>query len=149
RPVLGRRAVDHRRDVTVAEREPVAAVGRGRLVRETGAVEGAKEPVAAAVARKDAPCPVAAVRGRGEPEYEQSRRRISEARDGPAPVGFVCEPPDLLARDLLAPGDEPGAERARNDALLQDGDLSLRSSHRDRNLTTKRHERTRIRREAP
>ncbi len=110
-----RRAADRGGDPAVAQREPVAAVGGRRLVREPGPVQGGEEEVAAAVAGEHPARAVRAVRGRGEPEQQHAGLRVAEAVDRPAPVLLVAERGALLARDLLAPGDEPRAAAARVD----------------------------------
>src|SRR3990172_1507363 len=63
-PAARRRAAQRRGDVGAAEREPVAGVGRRRLIGEPRLVERAKEPVPAPVSREHAPGAVAAVGGR-------------------------------------------------------------------------------------
>jgi hypothetical protein len=82
-----------------------------------------EQEIARRVAREDPTGPVAAVRRRRQPDDEDPRVRVAETRDGPAPVRLVAEPGDLLAGDLLAPGDEAGAAPAGDDLGCQLGKL--------------------------
>src|SRR5437764_767175 len=67
------------------------------------------EPVAAAVAGEHPSGAVRAVGGRGEADDQNAGVRVTEGRDGPAPVALVGEGAAPLGRHLLAPGDEPRA----------------------------------------
>jgi hypothetical protein len=62
------------------------------------------------------------VRRRREPEDEHPRSRVAEAGDGAAPVDLVAERGALLARDALAPLDEPRAASALDDPRLEGGE---------------------------
>ena len=72
-----------------------------------------KSPDASPV--KTRPGPVAAVGRRREADEEDPRVRVAEPGHRPTPVRLVAEAGDLLARDLLAPRDEPRAAPARDD----------------------------------
>jgi hypothetical protein len=79
------------------------------------------QEVAAGVAGEDPTGSIAAVGRRREPEQQDPRIRITEARDGPAPVRLVAEPGDPLPRDSLAPFDQPRAPAALDDLGLDLG----------------------------
>ena len=119
RQVRRRRAAHRGDDVGAAQREPVVARDRLRLVREPGAVQRREQEVARAVAGEDPARPVAAVRGGREPEDQDPRGRIAEALHRPAPVVPVAIRGPLLARDLLAPLDETRAAAAVDDRLVE------------------------------
>ena len=115
RLVRRRRAADRGGDPAVAQRQAVVAVLGGRLVGEAGAVQRGEQEVARAVAGEDAAGAVGAVRGRRQAEDQHARRRVAEAGDRAAPVVPVAERRALLARDELAPLDEPRAGAAGRD----------------------------------
>ena len=117
--VRGRGAAHDRGDERVAQPEPVVALARDGLAREPGAVERSVEPVAALVAGEHAPGPVGPVRGRREPDDEESRRRVAESRHGPGPVRPGAEARDLLPPHPLAVLDETRAEPAARQAPLE------------------------------
>ena len=105
RLVVGRRAAHGRRDVSVAQRQPVVAMLRRRDVREAGAMQRRHQEVARAadaVAGEHAAGPVGAVRGRREADDEQPGARIAEAGNRPGPVGLVAIRAPLLASDARA-----------------------------------------------
>ena len=85
-------------------------------------MERGPQEVARGVTGEDPPRPVPAVGGRRQPEQQDPGIRIAEARHRPAPVRLVAEPGDLLARDLLAPRDEPRAAAAGHDLRGQRGE---------------------------
>ena len=69
-------------------------------------MERGEQEIPRRVAREDTARAVAAVcRGR-ESDQQDARLGITESRHGPTPVRLIAEPRDLLARHLLAPGDE-------------------------------------------
>jgi hypothetical protein len=121
RLVRRRRAAHGGRDPGVAQREAVAGVQRRRLVGEAGTVQRGEEEVARAVAGEDPAGAVRAVGGRREAEDHHGRARIAEAGDRSAPVLLVAERGALLARDELAPRDEPRAAPAGDDLALERG----------------------------
>ena len=79
------------------------------------AMQRGEEEVARAVAGEDAAGAIGAVRRRREPEDQHPRRGVAEAGDRPAPVRLARERRALLARDELAPRDEPRAAPAGDD----------------------------------
>ena len=85
-------------------------------------MERGPQEVARRVAGEDAPGPVAAVGRRREPDEQDPRLRVAEPRQRTAPVGLIPESGDLLARDELAPGDEPRAAAADDDLVGQGGE---------------------------
>src|SRR5262249_58206615 len=90
--VGGRRAARGRRDVGVAELQPVVAILGGGLGGEACLPQRAEEPVAALVAREHAARAIAAVGGRRQPHQQQARARIAEARERPGPVLLASIP---------------------------------------------------------
>jgi hypothetical protein len=93
-------------------------VRRSRLVRESCFVEGAEEPVAAAVAGEHAASAVGTVGGGRKAEDYEARFRIAEARHGPAPVFVFTVGSAPLHCDSLAMLAEARAKRAFHDAFL-------------------------------
>jgi peptidoglycan/xylan/chitin deacetylase (PgdA/CDA1 family) len=117
RPVRGRRATHRGRDPHPGERQAVVGTAAGRAIREPEVVQRRPQEVAGRVAGKDATRPVRAVGRRRQANDVDPRVRIPEARRGPAPVGLVAEPGDLLARHPLPPGHEAGAAPALHDLV--------------------------------
>ena len=120
RLVRRRRAADGGGDVRADRaRSPSSAARDRRLVREPDRVHRREQEVARRVAGEHPPGPVAAVRGRRQPDEQDPRVRIAEPRHRPAPVRLVAEARHLLAGDLLPPRDEPRAATARDDLRRQ------------------------------
>src|SRR5579883_2021494 len=103
RPVLGRGAAHHRRDVGLPEAQPVPAVAGG-------------------VARKHPARPVGPVRGGREAHHQHAGPGVPEARDRPPPVGPARELRLASGGDLLAIPPEPRAGRAGDDLPRQAGE---------------------------
>ena len=82
----------------------------------------AEQPVARAVAGEHAAGAVAAVRRGREAVDQHARLRVAEAGDRRAPVLLVGVRRAALARDLLAPRDEPRAAAADDDPRLERGE---------------------------
>ena len=121
-----RRGAAHRcGDEAAVQLEAVAAGARGRLVRESGPVERGVEEVPRAVAGEDATGAVGAVSCWGETEDRDPRGGVAEPRDRPAPVGLVGKGGAALARDMLAPGDEPWAVPAILDPCGKRGEVKV------------------------
>src|SRR5436309_11846443 len=121
--LLGGRAIPgwgapvHGAEVRPPQAEAVVH-GRGRRpVREPGPVQRREQEVSRAIARKDPPCPVAAVCRRREPEDEYARSWVAEPRHRSPPIRLVREAGDLLPGDLLPPGHEPRASTTHNDVV--------------------------------
>ena len=110
--------MNRRGDVAVAQRKPVAAMRRERLICKTGFVQRAKKPVARRVAGENATGAIAAVRGGREAENEQPRIFVAEARNRSAPINPVAKLAFFFARDALAIFDESRAKCAANDARV-------------------------------
>ena len=89
---------------------------------EAGAVQRGEEEVARPVAGEHPAGAVRAVGGRRQAEQQHARVRVAEARQRAAPVGLAGEGRPLLARDPLAPGDEPRAAPAGRDPGLEVGE---------------------------
>jgi hypothetical protein len=76
-------------------------------------VKRVEEPVARSVAGEDPAGPVAAVRGRRKPDHEQTRVRVTEARERLGPVLLVAMARGRLASRFRSPRNETRTERAR------------------------------------
>ena len=125
RLVVGRRAADGGRNVGPGEDQAVVGAGRGREIGEAGAVQGAHQEVARAVAREDAPGPVAAVGGRGQADDQEARAGVAEARHRAAPIGLVTVGSLLFGGDLRAVVPQAGASLAGGNLSLQFVDLAI------------------------
>ena len=123
--VVRRRATGCSRNVDIAEREAIAAVGRGRLVRKARTIEGAKEEIAGAVAGEDAASAVPPMCSRGQANDQHASLRVAPPRDRTAPVLFVPISAALNARGLLTPGDQARTEAAGSDLFVQSAPSSL------------------------
>jgi len=106
-------------DERAIEAQAIAGADGGGLVRETGAVHRAVEPITRAVTGENAAGAVRAVGGGCEPEHVDRGVRVAEAGHWPAPVLLVREGGALLARDPLAPFDQARAAAAGRDAPLE------------------------------
>src|SRR5207247_2083110 len=115
RLVAGRRAAERGGDVRVSEAETVSPMSRGRRVGEARVVERVDVPVAAPVAREHPAGAVAAVRRGCEPDEEEARLRVAEARQRPRPVGEARIPARRRRRDGSALGAVERAVRALED----------------------------------
>src|SRR5437773_953001 len=76
------------------------------------------EAISATPSAKVATAPCAkrgARRGRCEPDEEEARLRVAEARQRPRPVGEARIPARRRRRDGFAMGDEPGAGATSHD----------------------------------
>jgi hypothetical protein len=82
-------------------------------------VERRVEPVARAVAGEHPAGPVRTVRRRSEPDDDDPRARVAEARDRSAPVALAAIAARWIGRDALAPLDEPRAAAAIDDLRLE------------------------------
>ena len=125
RPVGGRGAADRRGDPGVAQAQAVAAVLGLGLIGVAGPVQGGEEPIAGAVAGEDPAGAVGAVRGRGEADDYQPRRRVAEAVDRPRPVVLAAVAHGRVGRGCLAPPDQPRAAAADVDLGRQRGEVPL------------------------
>ena len=101
------------------ECQPISGVPADRLVRQPDRMHRLEQEVARGVAGEHATGPVAAVGGRRKPDNENPGLLVTETRHRPAPVGLVAETGHLLARDLLAPRDQPRAAPALDDLRRQ------------------------------
>src|SRR5256886_8207908 len=108
-----------------AEPQTIVPVSRGRPVGEARVVERVEEPVAAPVAREHPPRAVAAVRCGREPDEEDARARVTEARQRPRPVALARVPARRRGGDGLPVGDEPWACAAAHDRGVQAVESSL------------------------
>jgi hypothetical protein len=89
------------------------------LIRETRFVQRSEEPIATSVSGEDASSSIATVGGGRKPQHQQSCPRIAKARNRFAPVLLIAKSSNLLASDRLAPLDQPRAETASDDPVLQ------------------------------
>ena len=118
--VVRRSASDSGHDVGVTESKPVTGVARRRHVRKSRCMHGSHQEIAGSawyVTRKDAACPVGAVRGGCECDHEHSRVRIAETGDRLCPIGLVAVRAFLVARDTRAVLAQPCAPRAPDDVV--------------------------------
>src|SRR5882672_1697285 len=119
RLVLRGCAAAGRRDERPRQAEPVALPDARRLVRESGAVQGGVEEVAAPVAGEHAPGPVSPVRRRRKAHDEERRARVAEPRQRTGPIGPLAEALDLRPGHFLAPRHQPRAGPALDDLAMQ------------------------------
>src|SRR2546422_1040454 len=127
RLVAGRGAARRRDDVAIGEREAIIARRRSRLAGEPVAMQRLVQPITARVSREHAPGAVRSVRRRCEPDDEQPRIRIAEARDRRPPVLPVAKLPFLVSGDAAAIGPQPRAARATDDGVVDGGEGSEQS----------------------
>ena len=99
--------------------QAIVAASGGRLVGQAGAIQGGIEPIAGAVAGKDAAGAVAAVRGWSETADQHARPDFAEAGDGPAPVFFILEGGTFFPRYLLAPAHQARTQSTGDNALAK------------------------------
>ena len=121
RVVVGRGAANGRRDISIAQRQPVVAILRGRDVRVAGAMQCRHEEVARAadpIAREHAAGPIGAVGGRREADDQQPGEGIAEAGNRPGPVDVVAVHAPLLASDARAVGTQTGTPFAGDDLIV-------------------------------
>ena len=118
RLVVRRRATNGRRDIGIRQLQPIVDALRGVDVREAGALQRGHQEIARRadpVARKDAPRPVRAMRGRRQAENQDARLGIAKARDRPRPIQMVPERRLPGPAHLPAIGPQPRALLAAND----------------------------------
>jgi hypothetical protein len=113
-----RRTAAGRGEQRAREDQPIAATHRSRAVRESHRMQGAIEEITRFVTGEDPPRAVPAVRGRREPDEQDSRLRVSKGRQGTAPIPLAAEASRRMAGGVLAPGDQPRAAATRNDLAL-------------------------------
>ena len=91
-----------------------------------GPPQRGEDPVAAAVAGEHPAGPVAAVRGRRQPDDGDPGVGRAEAGHRAPPVVLVAERGPLDPRDLLPPRHQPRAGAAAGDPGVQDGEVAAR-----------------------
>lgn len=106
-------------DEKIRQSQPVFAIDRLRLIRETRAIQAIVEKIARAVAGEHSAGAIAAVSGRREADDEQSRCRIAEAGTRLSPIVFVAKGATPRLRHLLAVTDQARAFAAADDAFLE------------------------------
>ena len=111
------------RDVAIPQFEPIVTLARLGLVGESRFIEGVVKEIAGSITGKDSPRAVAAVRCRRQPNDEEFRPWVAEARNGLSPVFPVMVHPPFFAGDFAAMLDQPWAESAPNHPLLEDGEV--------------------------
>src|ERR1700733_10278430 len=124
RLVRRRRTADGRSDPAAGQPQPVVERDRLGLIGIAGPPQRREQPVARAVPGEHASGPVAAVGRRRQTEHHDRGDGIAKAGQRLAPVLLVGERRTLDARDLLAPGDQPRAAPARDDLVLERGELA-------------------------
>src|SRR2546425_4156368 len=115
RSVAGRRAPHGSGDAAVPQDQPIVPRHGGRAIREARVVQGAIQPVPAAVPGEHPPGAVPTMGRGGEPHDQEAGERVSEAGQRPAPVLEVPERGALFTGDTLAVRDEPRALPTRDD----------------------------------
>ena len=99
------------------------AGARSAELASPAAIQRGEEEVARPVAGEDPPGPVAAVGGRREPDDQDPRRGIAEARDRVDPsTSRRAKRATSRAADPLAPGDEPRTAPAGGDLRVERGE---------------------------
>ena len=114
RPVARRCTAAYRGDQAIAQPQAVVGAGGSRLVGVARVVQGAEQPVAAAVTREQPPRTIRAVRGGGQTNHEQARARVAEVGYRTAPIGFVTVRRAAGPRDGLTVPTQPRAAVAGN-----------------------------------
>jgi hypothetical protein len=107
------------RDIGVVENQaviPASGVGR---TGEPELVEGAKNPVPAAVSGEHSPGAVAPMRRRSQAYDQQPRLRAAKGRQGPAPVLPVPVHGTFALSYHLPVGHQPGAASTLKYSVLQ------------------------------
>jgi len=61
------------------------------------------------------------MRSGSKSDDKKPRLRIAEPGKRSSPVFFICEAPDFLACNFLAPADEAGTVTARDDCAIEAG----------------------------
>lgn len=82
-------------------------------------MESSEEPITRTVAGEDASCAVAAIGGGRKADNHQSRHRIAETGERPAPVIPVTKAGDLFACYLFPPGNKARATAADDDVVVE------------------------------
>jgi hypothetical protein len=119
RLVRGRRAANSSNDIGIFQREPVAAMRRSRLVRESSAKQRVKQEISRAIARKHPPGAVPSMRRGRESKDQQLRVRVAESRHRFAPVFTVPERQPLFTRHSFAVFHQPRTLPASDDFFVQ------------------------------
>ena len=117
--VVGGSAAGRGGDPAIAEGEPVVSTPGHRPVGEAVAMEGLVKPFAAGIAGEHPAGAVGAVRGRGEADDQEPRRRVAEGGHRASPVGAVTELALLIAGHPLPIGHEAGTALAAHDGPLE------------------------------
>lgn len=119
RPVVGRRALDCRRQKSPGELQSVTRTNRFGPVRQPDRMDRPEEEVPRFIAGEDTTSPITPMSRGRKPHYQQTRARVPESRQRPAPVGLAPEAPWGAAGGFLTPGDETRASAAGDDAALE------------------------------
>jgi len=114
------RAADRGRDVAVDQAHPVVLRNRLGLAGEAEPVQGAVEPIAAAVSGEHPSRAVATVRRRCETHDQQTGLDVPEAGDGFPPIRPAVETTRFAMCDLLTVGHEAGTPVTGDDGVMQD-----------------------------
>src|SRR5207245_6493895 len=99
---------------------PVVRRNRLGLAGEAEPVQGAVEPIAAAVSGEHPSRAVATVRRRCEAHNQQTGLAVPEAGDGFPPIRPAVETTRFAMCDLLTVGHEAGAPVPGDDGVMQD-----------------------------
>jgi hypothetical protein len=98
--------------------QAIFPVNRGRLVAETGTVEGRIEEITGGIPGEHTPGAVRAMRARRQPHYHGAGLYISKPRHRLAPIIPIAKGSPFLARHLFAPCHQARAFTAGEHFLL-------------------------------
>ena len=111
--------MDRGGNVTVNECQSIIFVDGSWLIRKTGLMERAIEPIPTPVTGKNSTRAIPAMRGRSQTDNEQPRLRITKTRHRLTRVLLLTVALHLLVRDAFAMSDKPGAEGTGNHPLFK------------------------------
>src|SRR6185295_10460622 len=112
RLVVWRSTMDGRSHITIHQPETVLGIHRLRLIRKAKSMKCPIQPIAGAIARKDAAGAVPAMCGRRQSNDQQPRFELSQTGNGLSPVFPIAKATDFVARNLFAIMRQPLASPA-------------------------------------
>ena len=122
--VLRRSATTRSRDVTILEVQTIVPRDRCRLIRESGPVKRAIEPIATPIPCEHSSGSIAAMGRRGKPNQEKFSMRVAEARVRFSPVLPLLESSGFLFSYLFSPLYKSWTKAAADYVLLKPLELS-------------------------
>ena len=117
RLILGGRASNRSRNITIDEPQAVSSMNRLRLIRESRSVKRPVEPLAAAISGKNSAGTIAPVGRRGKADNQKPRVGIAKTRQWFRPVAFPLVTSGRFLGDRFAPAHQPRAFVARGNRL--------------------------------